>query len=251
MSNFANLDLTITEKVAQIEMHRAPSNILEFEMMTELAQALDQVSECSVLLLSSALPHFSMGVDIKVHTPDKVPEMLEKFHAVIRRIYHFGGVSLCLLHGYALGGGLELALPCDFLFAEKESRLGFPEIRLACFPPVAAVLLPHTIGRRGYPLLFTGETIPASEALAMGIVDKIFDKENRDSFLKDFLQKNSAYSYDALHSLKKVIRNSSGFDFDEELAYAEKVYIQELLQSPDMAEGINAFLQKRPAKYRR
>ena len=249
MSDFRHLDFQAEDQVAQIAIHRTPSNIIDFELMDDLSLTLDQAESCAVLVLSSTLPHFSMGVDIKIHTPDLVPEMLRRFHEVIRKLYHFPGITVCILHGYALGGGLELGLCCDFLVAEQNSQLGFPEIRLACFPPVAAVLLPQMIGRRAGELLICGDTITAERALDTGLIDRVFQEGDRKQFVREFITKISRRSFDALRALKKTLRQSDGFDFDRALTQAETIYRSDLLQSPDLAEGVDAFLQKRLPKF--
>ena len=250
MSDFKLLDIKTEENITQLILCSAPSNILGFELMLELSQALDQVQKSPFLILSSSVANFSMGVDIKIHTPELVPDMLKKFHAVIRKLYHYPGISLCVLNGYALGGGLELALPCDFLLAEQEAKLGFPEIRLACFPPVAAILLPRLVGRKANQMLLTGEIITAQQAQEFGLVDALFERSTRDHSVMEFTKKISVHSFDALRILKRVSLESSGFDFDLKLDRAEKFYTNDLLQSPDVAEGIEAFLEKRKPRFR-
>lgn len=251
MSDLQSLNFHIADRIGRLEIHKSPSNIIDFDLMDELSRVLDQAESCPVLTISSTLPHFSLGVDIKIHTPDLVPEMLSRFHEVIRKLYHFPGITVCVLHGYALGGGFELALCCDLLIAGQNTQLGFPEIRLACFPPVAAALLPRMIGRRAAEPLICGETFSAERALAVGLIDRVFPDDDRERFVSEFTGKFSSYSMDALRAVKKVLRHSDGFDFDDALRHAEAVYRSDLLQSPDLVEGVEAFLQKRPPKFRR
>ena len=249
MAESQKVRFKIENRIARIEMTDPPANILGFDLMQELLQSVSQAESCDVLLLTSGLKHFSTGVDIKIHTPELVPNMLKEFHKIIRKLYHFPGIAICAIQGYALGGGLELALPCDFILAEKQATLGFPEIRLACYPPVASVLLPRWIGRRANAMLFTGENISAEEARRIGIVDSLFEATSRTETVDGFAQKISSYSRGALQILKRLLRESSDFDFDVELDKAERYYVSELLQSPDVAEGIAAFLEKRAPKY--
>ncbi|HET6267342.1 MAG TPA: enoyl-CoA hydratase-related protein, partial [Acidobacteriota bacterium] len=157
-------------------------------------------------------------------------------------------VTACLIKGFALGGGLELALVCDFIGADHEARLGFPEIRLACFPPVAAVLLPRWIGKQSN-LLLTGDTISAQRAAEIGIVDDVISPEHSAEWLQHFKDKIGSYSLDALRILKKALRKNAGFDFDKALQDCEKIYVKELLASPDAVEGVLAFLEKRSPVY--
>jgi cyclohexa-1,5-dienecarbonyl-CoA hydratase len=247
---FEKIDFAVEGKVARITMHSSSANILDFPLIEELSSAVDQAGSCAFLVLSSSVKNFSLGVDIKIHTPPLIPEMLEKFHSLIRKIYHFPGVTICFVRGFALGGGFELALVNDFIFVEKNAALGLPEIKLACFPPVAAVLLPVIAGRAGMRMMFTGDTVTGEEACLLGIADGVVDQENFSEFQTGFLKKMTSYSFDALSVLKRVFRKTANLDFDGALKTAEEYYRDDLLRSPDVAEGIAAFLQKRPPNYR-
>jgi cyclohexa-1,5-dienecarbonyl-CoA hydratase len=241
MKDLKKIKVARVDACIQIELSHPPLNIIDFEMMSELSDALDEASSSSILILTTSLQHFSAGVDVKIHTPDKVPKMLDSFHNVIRKLYHFSGMTICAIRGHALGGGMELALCCDKILAEKNSNIGFPEITIACFPPVAAILLP----RPAQWLLFSGESISAWRAYELGIVHDLYQD---DSELTKITDRYKSLSANALRSLKSAIRNTSAFDFDSALAVTERVYKEELLKSPDVLKGVKAFLGKRRAK---
>lgn len=247
MRAFNLIQFSQTGQSTQIDLSHAPLNIINFEMMSEISEALDKASASPILILSTKLQHFSTGVDVNIHTPDQVPEMLQRFHEVVRKLYHFPGLSLCAIRGYSLGGGMELALCCDVILAESTSSIGFPEITIACFPPVAAVLLPRLTGRAAHWLLLSGESITAERAHELGIIDHLYED---DSALEKIMNRFFSLSPDALCLLKGVIRKTSGFDFDEALSIAERVYKEELLKSPDVLEGAKAFLEKRQPQWR-
>jgi len=241
----AGVVIEIEGKEAAIRLNYPPSNIFDFELMQQFNTALDQVSAFPLLIISSSLDHFSLGVDIKIHTPALSPKMLKNFHSIIRKLYNHNGITVSVLNGYALGGGMELPLVCDFIFAHKESLLGFPEIRLACFPPVASLLLPRKIGGRASSYLYTGKLIDASLAEEIGVIEGVFS--NTPDELIDTIRQHSLSS---MSLLKKVLRRTCGFDFEAELAKAEKIYLQELVETEDMPEGISAFLEKRPPRFK-
>jgi cyclohexa-1,5-dienecarbonyl-CoA hydratase len=242
MNAYKTIQLSQTAEGTQIQLAHPPLNIIGFEMMTELSQALDEAKDSEFVVIASSLPHFSTGVDIRIHTPENASEMLDRFHDVIRKLYHFHGTTLCAIRGYTLGGAMELALCCDIIVAEQTSRIGFPEITIACFPPVAAVLLPRLIGRRSNMLLLSGDPITAVKALEFGIVDRLYEEDDN---LQKIIKQFTSLSKDARRCLKTVLRKSLDFDFDRALSESEKVYKEELLKSPDVAEGVQAFLQKR------
>jgi cyclohexa-1,5-dienecarbonyl-CoA hydratase len=242
MNPYKTIQLIQANRSSLITLAHPPLNIIDFEMMSELSNALDEASSSSLLILTTNLQHFSAGVDVKIHTPDLVPEMLDRFHKVIRKLYHFPGMTICAIRGHALGGGMELALCCDLILAENNSSIGFPEITIACFPPVAAVLFP----RFAQWLLFSGESIPVHRAYQLGIINQLYEDEFE---LNKIIDRYKSFSADALRSLKSTIRNTSAFDFDKALAEAERIYKEELLKSPDVLEGVKSFLEKRKAKF--
>lgn len=248
MPQFKTIRVESQNDFAQIVLQHPPSNIIDFQVISELSAAFQAVKESKFLKLSSSLPNFSTGVDIKIHTPDHVERMLRDFHAICRQLYSFEGTTLAVLNGFALGGGMELALLCDFIFATSDTALGFPEITLACFPPVAAVLLPHLIGRRAYRLMYTGEIVSAADARKLGLIDEVFESSDTEQ-LYALLEKLRSYSPHALRTLKKAIKTSAAFDFDKKLKRAEQLYLSQLKDHPNTLEGINAFLEKRKPKF--
>jgi cyclohexa-1,5-dienecarbonyl-CoA hydratase len=238
MKDFNKIKVSRVDTYFQIEFSHPPLNIIDFEMMSELSDALDEANSANFLILSSSLQHFSAGVDVKIHTPDQVPEMLDRFHKVIRKLYHFPGLTISAIHGHALGGGMELALCSDVILADKNSSIGFPEITLACFPPVATILVP----RSAQWLLFSGESITAQRAYELGIINQLYEDESE---LKKIIDGFKSHSADAVRSLKSAIRKTSSLNFDRALAEAERVYKEELLKSPDVLEAVKLFLEKR------
>ncbi len=113
-----------------------------------------------MIVLSGEGKAFSAGVDVAAHTPDKVEEMLAKFHAVIRALVATKKVTIAAVHGHCLGGGAELAMMCDMVYTTESAQWGFPEIKLGCYPPVACAALAALVGqKRAAELILTGRTI--------------------------------------------------------------------------------------------
>src|SRR5260370_34774400 len=144
------IQLRLEDRTAWITLNRPPLNILDISMM----QALDEVIEralpkCDFVVFQGAGPKaFSAGAEIADHTPERVGKMLSAFHAVFRRLAAADCLKIAAVHGYCLGGGMELATFCDFVLTAESTQFGQPEIKLGCFPPVAMVTLPHLIGMR-------------------------------------------------------------------------------------------------------
>jgi cyclohexa-1,5-dienecarbonyl-CoA hydratase len=219
-------------------------------MMQELRQALSEIElrpDISVIVLEGAGRAFSAGVDVKAHVADQVGEMLTSFHAVIRAIVASRKITIASVQGACLGGGAELAAVCDLVYTARDATWGFPEIKLGCYPPVAAVVLPALVGqKRASELIFTGRQISGDEAVAIGLANRSANADELQSVVDETLSQIQALSPIALAHAKKSIYAWDAIHFDKGLARAEKIYLEELIKTEDAREGIAAFLEKRP-----
>src|SRR6266700_5898815 len=163
----------VLRSVARISLHNAPLNVIDLQMMDELAQAVSDIegrSEISTIGISGHGSSFSAGVDVAAHTPDKVEAMLSKFHGVIRALVNTKKVTIAAVNGHCLGGGAELAMVCDLVYTTEDAQWGFPEIKLGCYPPVAVTALAALVGQKhAADLILTGRTISGSEAASIGL----------------------------------------------------------------------------------
>jgi cyclohexa-1,5-dienecarbonyl-CoA hydratase len=243
------------EGLATLRINRAPLNVLDIATLEEMSAALDDLAADPTLRLlvvaAAGEKAFSAGVEVADHTPDKVDRMIDIFHAVVRKIEAFPTPTLAAVHGAALGGGLEVALACDMIVAASGAKLGQPEIKLAVFAPVAAVLLPRLLPRaRANEMLYGGGIMTAEEALQYGLVNRDFPREtfveDARAFSRPFLELSRA----ALLASKKAVRLAATAPFTEALAAVEKIYLQELMRTADAKEGLAAFLEKRTPIWR-
>jgi cyclohexa-1,5-dienecarbonyl-CoA hydratase len=237
------------EGVAKIILNRPPLNIMNIAMMKEINTILEKLqgdAESKVLVITGRGRAFSAGVDVAEHTVDKVEEMIGEFH----RIFHLLGKlpipTLAVINGMALGGGCELAIACDIIIASEDAKIGQPEIKVGVFPPVAAVLLPRLIGRpRAMELLLTGEHIGAKEAAEIGLINKAVPPDELEDATEDFIQKLNSLSGIVIRLTKKATYQGLGLRFEDALANAEEIYLNELMKTYDANEGLSAFLEKR------
>src|SRR5258707_790908 len=124
-SKVARLVVEIHGFVARIYLQNPPLNVIDIPMMEELNRALGEIearSDISVVVLRGEGKGFSAGVDVAAHTPDKVEEMLVKFHAVIRMLVASKKVTIAVAHGHCLGGGAELAMVCDMVYTTASAQ---------------------------------------------------------------------------------------------------------------------------------
>ena len=152
-------------------------------------------------------------------------------------------MTIAAVHGNCLGGAAELALVCDMVYAAPDSTWGFPEIKLGCFPPVAAVALAAAVGqKRAAELVLTGKTITGREASAMGLANAAGDPT---ALAQECVNRLSTLSSAALALSKKVLYSWDAIHFDKGLARSEQIYLTELMKTDDAREGINSFMEKR------
>ena len=236
-------------EVVKITLTQPPLNILDLRMLAELQSALRSAGSdpvAKVLVIGHQGKAFSAGVSIQDHTPDKVSEMIEKFHGVFRLLNSLALPTLALVDGMALGGGCELATFCDMVIASDRATFGQPEIKVGVFPPVAAVIFPHLIGRnRSLELLLTGDIIEAAEAKALGLINKVFRTEEFRQKAEEFIGKLTSMSAPVLRLTKRAVDQALHTNLNEGLAFVEELYLRELMRTEDAREGLNAYLEKR------
>jgi cyclohexa-1,5-dienecarbonyl-CoA hydratase len=245
----SRITLDLQPPVARLTLHHSPLNVIDIAMMDELAQALAEIearADVSILVLNGAGKSFSVGVDVAAHTPDRVADMLAKFHAVIRALISTKKVTIAAVHGHCLGGGAELAMICDLVYTVDTASWGFPEIKLGCYPPVAATALAALVGQKhAADLILTGRNITGTEAARIGLANRDVADTELELAVKEAVQHLSKLSPAALAITKKANYAWDSMHFDKGLARAEKIYLDELVKTEDVQEGINAFLEKR------
>jgi len=250
LTKFSRITLDWQPPVARIALNSPPLNIIDIPMMDELAEVLTEIEariDISILIIRGSQRAFSGGVDVAAHTPDKVEQMLTKFHGVIRTLVASKKVTVAAVHGHCLGGGAELAMVCDLAYTSELATWGFPEIRLGCYPPVAVAALAALVGQKhAADLILTGRTITGREAASIGLANAVVPEIDLDHTVQEAVHHLSQLSPAALAITKKAIYDWDSIHFDKGLARAEKIYLDELIKTEDAAEGINSFLEKRP-----
>ncbi|PYX39407.1 MAG: enoyl-CoA hydratase [Acidobacteria bacterium] len=254
LTKYSRLTLDLQTPVARISLQNPPLNVIDIPMMEELGQAMAEIEsrhDISVIVLKGMGKTFSAGVDVAAHTPDKVQSMLAKFHAVINVLVTTRKVTIASVHGHCLGGGAELAMVCDLVYTAESAQWGFPEIKLGCYPPVACTALAALIGQKNAAdLILTGRSISGKEAASMGLANGAVAEDQVDGVVEESVKNLLKLSPAALAVTKKAFYVWDSIHFDKGLARAEKIYFEELMQTQDAHEGINAFLEKREPKWK-
>ena len=250
---FTRTQLETETPFARLTLSNGKQNIIDIPLMEELVEALDRIErqpEISAIILSGAGEHFSVGVDIPSHTPDRVGEMLNKFHEAVRRLLKTPKVTLAAVRGYCLGGGAELAMACDIVVTTESAHWGFPEIQLGCFPPVAAAALANVVGqKRAAELILTGRTFDGHEAERIGLANRTVATKLTEA-IAEYEQRLKTLSPAALAHAKRALYSWDSSHFEKGLARAEQIYLNELIKTEDAQEGIRAWMEKRKPNWR-
>jgi cyclohexa-1,5-dienecarbonyl-CoA hydratase len=249
ISGFERLMVTLQPPVARVILAKPPVNVIDVPMMEELLVALEQIetrNDIGAVIFAGSDRAFSTGVDVKAHTPDKVRDMLVKFHSVIRALANTHKVTIAAVRGNCFGGGAEIAAICDLVFTTDTASWGFPEITLGCFPPVAAVVLSAIVGqKRAADLVLTGRRITGEEAMRIGLANEAVPEDELSELVDETAERLAKLSPASLALTKKALYAWDAIHFDKGLARAEQIYLDELMKLDDAREGIQAFMEKR------
>ena len=232
----------------RIRLDRPKANIVDAEMIAALGGAFATAARTRTLravLLDAAGPNFSFGASVEEHLAERCAAMLAALHALLLAMLELPAPILVAVRGKCLGGGLEVALAGSRIFASADAQLGQPEIRLGVFAPAASVLLPGRVGRAAAEdLLFSGRSVAADEALAIGLVDEIAADPEAAAlawFDRHLADKSAATLALALEAVRAPLRR----DARERFAEVERLYLDKLMSTRDANAGLAAFLAKR------
>jgi cyclohexa-1,5-dienecarbonyl-CoA hydratase len=238
--------------VFEVTLDRPPLNVLDVATLESLATVLAPLTgrrDLKAVVLRSAIPGtFSAGADVADHTRERAPAMLAAMHGVIRLIDALPQAAIAAVDGRCLGGGCEIALACDFVVASPAATFGQPEIDLACFPPVAAALLPRLVGRRAAEMVLLGTPVSADEAFRMGLVTAVTAAV--EAVVERLAEALSRKSGAALSLARRAVRRGGEGTLADALDRNERLYLDEVLRTDDAEEGVRAFAEKRPPRWR-
>ncbi len=250
--------LTNESGIGIITLNRPPVNAYNDQFMRDLGAAVEAAranEEVQVVIVRSALDNFfSAGADVEFFrksSPNDKATLIALAHETLSKIARTPKVFLAVLNGHALGGGLEVALACDLRFAAQgKVKLGQPEVSLGLLPGNGGTQrLPRLIGKsRALDLMITGRTLTPDEALQVGIVDRVFPKEELFSQTMEYARNLATGATFAIGMIKRAVQEGSEVALESGLAYEREV-LSRVFASEDASEGVRAFLEKRPPRF--
>jgi len=231
-----------------ITLNTPKANILDKAMVGAIADTLAEHGssrDLRTIAFEGAGSHFSFGASVEEHQAEHVAAMLSQFHALFRQLAELSVPTMAIVHGQCLGGGLELASYCSWIFADNSARFGQPEIKLAVFAPMASILLPWRCGgTAALDLCVSGRSISAADAYRIGLVSSV--SNDPAATAQRFFEENLAQlSASSLRFAEKAARRSLLRALKEDLPTIERLYLDELMKTADANEGIAAFLDRR------
>jgi cyclohexa-1,5-dienecarbonyl-CoA hydratase len=237
--------------VAQVILDDGKGNVLDHLMMEELMAAFEtfrHMNDLKLITFEGAGKHFSFGASVEEHQKDLAGAMLKSFHHLFFTLKDMAIPTLAKISGQCLGGGMELAIMCNFMFADSSAKLSQPEIVLGVFPPPASIILAEKVGlAKAEELILTGMTITAEHGKTMGLIIDVFESKvalesGVDGFIEQYILPKSASS---LRFAVKACRVKFNHVLTNYLPTLEQLYVNELMNTKDANEGIGSFIEKR------
>lgn len=265
--SFSLIDVQREGPVATIAMHRPPGNALAPDLLGEVLDALSQLredAEARVVVLTSALDkYFMVGADIKMmmagdidlsdaSAAELLAQQSRRTQAAFNQIVAFPRPVLAAVNGHALGGGCELALACDYRFMLDDGRatIGQTEVNLGLIPGAGGTQrLPRLVGpARAAEMLYEGTRLKAPEALAIGLVSRIFPPDDFAAEVQAYAARLAKQAPVAVRLMKQVLNEGMALPLEKALELEASAFGR-AATTQDAAIGVSAFLRKETPEF--
>jgi len=246
---FKSILVDSAQGITRITLNRPPANVLSVDMMQELATAIESLEyqkDVKLVTFFATGKYFSAGFELTDHLGDRGYLMLESFRRIFEALGKLDKATLAVVQGPALGAGCILAAGCDIVLAAQSAKLGHPEIRGGVFNTVAAALLPRIVGRkRAFELLMMGTSLSAADAERIGLVTRAVPDDRMDAEVAAVVQRFQESSAPIVQLARRAIVGGQDLPYEEAVRHAEDVYLNQLLATQDVEEGLRAVAEKR------
>ncbi len=258
MGSYNFLTIEKDEQVAIIKMNRPPSNPINRDFVEELSKSFDEVGsddDVKVVVITSALERFFVaGADIKMilnMTEKESDETTAFFQKSFQKLNDMPKIVIAAINGFALGGGFELALACDYRFMAKgKHTIGLPETTLGIIPGAGGTQrLARLVGYKALDLLINRTQLTPEDALELSVVDKLFEPEQLLPETLNFAKKLTRMATKAIGFAKKCVYKGLELPLEEGLKLEKDCFV-EVFKTEDSKEGLTAFLEKRKAEFK-
>lgn len=250
------VEVTREGPIALVRLDRPPVNALSEQVAVELGEAFSQCEDPAIrAMVITGQPHFAAGADIKGFKDTFDAGGRERTASTlldaIAKLDSLAKPTIAAVHGYALGGGCELSLGCDFRYMADDAKIGQPEVLLGLIPGAGGTQrLQRVVGfQKAKNIVYTGRQVGAEEAASIGYADKVAPADEvLDLAMKDAAEW-AAKATRAIAEAKEAMAAGRGVPLDEALAIEQKAF-QASFATDDAVEGVNAFIEKREANFK-
>jgi enoyl-CoA hydratase/carnithine racemase len=239
-------------------LNHPPVNALGSRLLADLDRRIGELEadpKVRAVVLTGEGQYFSAGADVKeMATIDlsSAPEIARRGLAIYGRLAALRAPVIAAINGLALGGGLELALACDLRLAGESAKLGAPEVTLGLMPAYGGTQrLPRIVGvAKAKELIFTGGMVSAAEAYKIGLVNKTVPAGQELRAARDLAHTIAQRAPKAVQAAKRAIREGLELPLAKGIENETRLFETEVMSSEDLGEGIAAFVERRPPKFK-
>ncbi|MER2496852.1 enoyl-CoA hydratase [Vibrio neptunius] len=257
-SEGSTIQHTIRNHVAIVTMNNPPANTWTAQSLAQLKQLVldlnDDKDVYALVITGQGEKFFSAGADLKVFADgDKsvAVDMSRLFGEAFETLSAFRGVSIAAINGYAMGGGLEVALACDIRIAEEQAVMALPEAKVGLLPCAGGTQNLTALVGEGWAkrVILCGEQLDAAKALNIKLVEEVVSKGNALDAAISLAEMVANQSPSSVTACKSLIQNTRTSPLAHGLIKERELFIQ-LFDTQDQTEGVNAFLEKRQPQWK-
>ena len=249
------VEFSVDGTVAVLTLNRPPVNALSAALAGDLGAAVKRAADPTVrAVVVTGSPHFAAGADInelKAAAAGDDKALAADLSRALTALERLPKPVIAAVRGFAFGGGLELALACDFRYLAEDARVGVPEIKLGIYPGAGGTQrLPRLIGiGKARDLIYTGRQVRAAEALEIGLADRVVPNDDLAGVAMEAAQSLAKGATVAIGAAKRAINGGYGRSLKKGLQLEAEGFLQ-CLATEDAREGLAAFLEKREAAFK-
>jgi enoyl-CoA hydratase/carnithine racemase len=253
LSTSEKLQVEIVGNTARVTIDNPGANTWDTESLPalkNLVQKLNDKRDVYALVITGAgEKFFSAGADLNLFAggdPDNARQMAEYFGHGFETLADFRGVTIAALNGFAMGGGLEVAMACDIRIAEEQAQMGLPEAKVGLLPCAGGTQRLTQLVGLGWAkrIILCGERVRADKALEIGLVEEVVPTGTALERAMELAEQVGEQSPISVAACKRLIHSATDMTIARGLE-AERVEFVDLFSTEDQREGVNAFLEKR------
>lgn len=258
MTHYPHLLLDIQQHTALVTISNPPANTWNADSLNGLIELVHELNAnrdiYALVLTGEGSKFFSAGADLNMFAdgdPAVARKMARLFGQAFETLTDFRGVSIAAINGYAMGGGLEVALACDLRIAETQAQMALPEATVGLLPCAGGTQnLPWLVGE-GWAkrMILCGERVDAAKALAIGLVEEVVPTGKAAATALALAAKVARQSPSSVTACKTLIQGARSHPLVNSLPDERTLFLG-LFDTQDQKEGVQAFLEKRPAEWK-